>query len=842
MRARSGLFLPIPLGKIACPVPKRVANATTTVSNPARINRHAWLVFPLLALAFVVVTAALRVRRVEYVSGLAGRPASAPSDPAPGRGSPWQPRLIIPGQHAESFEWLDQTRQMFALREWRVRHVDYENALSGREVYASCPYRWWLGLVALGHHVFTGAGAGPSVEWSALYADPLLLLVFGAATVAFAARRFGAWSAALMSVALATLFPLGAEFLPGVPDDHALIEVCTVWSILPLLAGACAQGAQARRRWFLAGGIAGGVAMWVSVPRQLPILFGIALGGFLAALATRARPGAEPGGERANLPWRAWGFAGAATCLGAYLLEYFPRHMGSWELRAIHPIFGVAWLGGAELLARTTERIGGERRKWSLRAAAAWVIGAAALASLPAAMWIGHNPGLLAIELPTMRLSLLPESASAANLWAWLLQNGLTLQVQATLIPLLVVIPAVLLVFLKRMGAATRVPVAIALGPVLAAAVLGIRQISWWNGADSAVLALMAATAAPLAFKPAPRWVAGLAAAFAAAVLLPGAFQLWPSWEVHTNQGLSETEVVGLVERDLAYALAKHVGSAGAVVLAPPELTSALYYYGGLKGLATYGWEDLAGFQSAVRISSATTPEEAQELVGVHGVTDILIPTWDPFMDAFAQIGEGQVAGTFLERLHQWNLPRWLTPVPYLVPAVEGFEGQSVVILEVVEEQDDATALSRIAVYLAETGQLELASKAGAALRRFPADLGALLAQAQVENACGENDSFAKTVEQLVRRISGGADRDLEWDQRVGLAVVLAQAQRLDLARPRLRQCLADIDEGKLHSISTILLYRLQLLRKALKMEIKDPALRALSLDLLPSEMRARVE
>ena len=818
-----------------------MANATTQVSNPARINRRAWLVFPLLALAFVVWVTALRVRRIEYVTELAGKPASAAPDAA-GERKPWQPRLIVPGQHTESFEWLSQTRQMFALRQWRVRHIDYENALSGREVYASCPYRWWLALVALCHHVVTGSHAGPAIEWSALYADPLLLVVFGAMTIAFAARRFGAWAAALLSVALATLFPLGAEFLPGVPDDHALIAVCTVWSILPLVAGACARGAAERRRWFLAGGIAGGVGMWVSVPRQLPILFGVALGGLFAAWIARSRARAEPNEDRVNLPWRTWGFAGAVTCLATYLLEFFPSDMGNWELRAIHPVFGVAWLGGAELLARTTEWISGERRKRSLKGAAAWILAAAALGSLPAAMWIGHNLGLLAIELPTMRLSLLPQSASAANLWAWLLQNGLTFRVQATLIPLLVVIPSVLLLMLKRMDAGIRIPVALALGPVLVAALLGIRQISWWNGVDAALLALLVAAAAPLATAPVPRWVSGLTAAFAAVVLLPGAFQLWPSREVGANKGLSETEVVGLVERDLSYSLAKRVGSAGAVVLAPPELTSALYYYGGLRGLATFGWEDLAGFQSAVRISSATTPEEAQELIGVHGVTHILIPTWDPFMDAFAQIGEGQVAGTFLERLHQWNLPRWLTPVPYLIPAIEGFEGQSVVILEVVEEQDDAMALSRIAVYLADMGQLELASKAGAALRRFPADLGALLAQAQVETACGERDAFAKSVDQLVRRISGGADRDLEWDQRVGLAVVLAQAQRLDLARPRLRQCLAEVDEAKLHSISTILLYRLQVLRKALGMEIKDPDLRALSLDLLPADLRGRVE
>jgi hypothetical protein len=582
--------------------------------------------------------------------------------------------------------------------------------------------------------------------------------------------------------------------------------------------------------------------MWVSVPRQLPILFGVALGGLLAAWVTRAGSRADPDVERVNLPWRLWGFAGASTCLATYLLEFFPSHMGSWELRAIHPIFGVAWLGGAELLSRTTERIAGEKPKSSKTAAAAWILAAAALGSLPAAMGIGHNLGLLGIELPTMRLSLLPESESAANLWAWLLQNGLTWQVQATLIPFLLVVPAVLQLLFKRMGSGHRVSVAIALGPVLAAAALGIRQISWWNGVDAALITLLAALAAPLTSAPVPRWVACLSATIAAAVLLPGAFQLWPSWEARSNGGLSQTEVVGLVERDLAYTLAKRVGSGEAVVLAPPELTSALYYYGGLRGLATFGWEDRDGFQAAVRISSATTPEEARELLGSQGVTHILIPTWDPFMDAFAQIGGGQVAGTFLERLHQWNLPRWLTPVPYLVPAIEGFEGQSVVILEVLEDQNDALALSRMAVYLADMGQLELASKAGAALRRFPGDLGAHVAQAQVEAACGEKDEFGKSVDLLVRRISSGADRDLEWDQRVGLAVVLAQSQHLDLARPRLRQCLAEIDEGKLRSMSTILLYRLQVLRKALGMEISDPALRALSLDLLPSEMRVRAE
>jgi hypothetical protein len=139
-------------------------------------------------------------------------------------------------------------------------------------------------------------------------------------------------------------------------------------------------------------------------------------------------------------------------------------------------------------------------------------------------------------------------------------------------------------------------------------------------------------------------------------------------------------------------------------------------------------------------------------------------------------------------------------------------------------------------------GQLTLATKAEGGLRRFPADLGALLARAEVQFAAGASDDFAKSVDILVRRIGGGADKDLQWDQRVALAVVLVQAHRVDLARPRLQECLAEIDEPKLRSLSTVLLYRLQVLRKALGFDIADPKLRALSLELLPADLRRRVD
>lgn len=800
------------------------------MSNPTWISRRAWLVVPLLALSFFVATTSMRTARIVHLEDVAGAPAAAVSG---SHGAVWQPRLVIPGHHNESYEWLDQTYQMFDRGELRVRAVDYENAPGGHEVFSPSPYRWWLGIVAYLHSGFTPMPLKPSVEWAALYADPILLLLFGAATVLFVAWRFGILAGALVSAAIAALFPFAAEFLPGVPDDNGLALFLAVWSLLPVIAGASSRDELRRRRWFTAGGIVGAIGLWVSVPHELPILIGLGLAGMAAARVGR---GTEPA-----LPWRSWSQAGASACLVAYLIEFFPSHMASWELRVIHPLFGVAWIGGGEIIERTSSLVRGGSKKAHWRGIVVWILSVAALASVPVALWIGKNLGFLSLDLPSMRLSLLPNGASAANLWAWLLQNGFTGTVYATVLPLVVLVPAVTFLAMPRLvPAPLRVPIALALGPVLLAVLFAVRQISWWNGVDAALLVLLVATAAAAAPLPRQGLVAWVGAASALVFLVPGAIQLWPTLKTDLSDGLSETEVVGLVERDMAYWLAKHAGSAGAVVLAPPNETATLYYYGGVKGLASFGWDNRDGFQAAVRIVSATTPEEAQELIGIHGVTHIIIPHWDPFMDAYAQIGEGQVEGTFLARLHQWNLPPWLKPVPYLLPTIGGFDGQSVDILEVVDEQDDASAASRLVQYFIDMAQLDLATKAGVRLRRFPADLGALLARTQLEIATDNLDS-ADTLNLLIKRVSSGADRALPWDQRVNLSIVLAQTRHVDLARPRVKQCLDETDEGKLRSLSTNSLYRLLVLRKALGLNFKDAATSAAAADLLPSDLRGRL-
>jgi hypothetical protein len=218
-----------------------------------------------------------------------------------------------------------------------------------------------------------------------------------------------------------------------------------------------------------------------------------------------------------------------------------------------------------------------------------------------------------------------------------------------------------------------------------------------------------------------------------------------------------------------------------------------------------------------------------------------VIPQWDPYLDEFARMGSGRVEGSFIDRLHRWELPPWLRPVPYVLPASGGLEGQSVAVLEVVDEQDPAVAAGRLAEYFVEMDQLDLAASAAQALRRFPADLGALAARAQVENARGDMDGFGRTVELLMARLSTQAARALPWDRQVSLAVVLALGQHMDLAQEQLRRCLIDADEQKLRSLSGESLFHLEVLGKMSDQGIDDPRLRGLALDLLSQDFRRQL-
>jgi hypothetical protein len=293
------------------------------------------------------------------------------------------------------------------------------------------------------------------------------------------------------------------------------------------------------------------------------------------------------------------------------------------------------------------------------------------------------------------------------------------------------------------------------------------------------------------------------------------------------------------MERDLAHWLARRsAGGVPPVLHAPPALTTTLTYYGGLRGLGTLSWESNDGLSLAIRVAISTSRDEALALLRRRGVTHIVLTSWDGFYDNYTRASSMQVGELFYNGLNRFSFPLWLRPLPYQAPAIPGLEGRGVRILELVDDQDEPLAAARLTEYFIEMGQLDNARASRPGLLRYPADLGVLVARAQLEIALQDGPAFTAVFEPLVSRLAGGADRNLNWERRVSLAVVLAKGQRPDLARAQLQHCLAEANEARLRSLTSNELFYLLALAKNLGLQFSDPRLQEFARQLLPVELQ----
>ncbi|MFZ5495657.1 MAG: hypothetical protein ACOZE5_10030 [Verrucomicrobiota bacterium] len=782
------------------------------------------------AVVWTMLNDRARIRRIGRVTGLPEWSVDAPkADPASptGYAGGWR-RLILPEHNYRSFLWIAQTQRMLAEGSWRVRHIDYENAPQGRASNLPSPYAWWLAALAQADHVLTGQPAGIAVERAALYADPLLhlLLLAGASWLAWC--WLGAGSAVWPVLGGAAWFPLAGNFLPGAPDSEGLLVGVTLLGLIALLAGWKSEApAEAERRLALAGAC-GGFGLWLDAPTQIALVPGLLAGALLLRFIPRAGAAGLGAGGPPPKAWRLWGLGGALVALTGYLVEYAPGDL-RLRLETNHPLYALAWLGAGELLAWLNSA--GAAAGWKGRLG--WLPALMTVLALPSGFVTGDSLLPWQLKPDPGRISVL-NNLGAEHLFAWIGRDGISLPLVAALLPAALTAGAAGLAL--RRGA--RGAAVLLAGPWVVLLLLAAWQPCWWSLWQVATLAWLLAAGPTGA-----GWVAaGLS------VAIPGLAVLFQPRAVAASDSLSESELVGVIERDLAHSLSRQRADGRLLALAPPEMTAALHFYAGVRGLGTLAWENREGLSAAARIASATSPEEAFHLVGQRGVTHLIMPAWDGFLDDYAGLGRAGKTGataaqnSLVAAIHRWEQPGWLRPRAYQIPPIAGFEEQRIEVFEVVDEQDAPGAMSRMAEFFVETGRLELAAAARQSLQRYPAHLGALVATAKVDAARREGAAFAGTVARLMPLLeAGGARRALPWDRRVSLAVVLATAHKETEAREQLEHCLREATEERLRSLPTQALFQLLTLARRRGLEFPSAQLGALALELLPPEARGRL-
>lgn len=760
-------------------------------------------------------------------------------------------QLLLPEQNQSSYEWIAQTQQMLAEGTWRVRRVNYDNAPFGRATHLPALYRWWLALLAMICHGFTDAPSALCVERAALFADPILqgLILLGVAV--YAARQFGDWSAALVSIAVAGFYPFAGSFLPGAPEHHGLLQACVVGSVLPLLgalatkiisgtssppAGAALKRVSpGARAHFAAAGAAGGLGLWLGATVQAPVLGGIVAGATAAVLLNR-----KFAGGALAAPWRLWALCGAVVSLAGYAIEYFPDDM-SLRLQGNHPLYAIAWLACGEALHRLVHRsrttAAGSNRREQLTLALSGLLAVGSVAALGA---LGGTSAFSGDPLAS-RLTLLGGGVAAPSLAQWIARDGFTAAVWATCLPLSLLALSLWTALGSRTPTALRAAILVGLAPALIAVALGCAQLRWWNTVDAVALCLLAVASGSVSTPAAIPERRGWWAIAVSVAALAGIFRLVPSRAQPGDLVLTEREVQGMIARDLGQWLRVHAGESSVTLLAPPELTASAAYHGGVQGVGTLAVDNQEGIDATVRVMRSSSAEEAAELVQRRGITHLVIPSWDDTLTQYARFGSNPIERTFIGALDRADPPRWLRPLPYLLPSFSGLEPQSLRVFQVVPEADESVALSWRTEYFVETGQLDAAAALRPQLRRYPAALSVLAALAQVEYASQDKPAYDRVMGTIATYVSSGADRTLRWDRRVSLALALAQAKRMDLARAQAERCLSQINPARVRSLTTGTLFRFLVLCRLAELEIADPAVRELALQLLPPQMRQRI-
>jgi len=774
----------------------------------------AWLALVVGAAGWLAWLDARQIGRIEQVGGAAPTTAVDASSPT---GYAHGTRSLLLSDGTSSQHWIMDVQKLMATNAWRLTRADYDNAPEGRPVAGPTAYRWWVRLVAEIEGWWGTKPAGLAVERAALHADPILhvLLCLGAGL--FVAWRFGAVAGGFLALGVAVLLAHAQVFSPGQPDDHGLFLVSALLSLLLLLSGWRAPHERAARGWLAAAGAAGGFGLWLDAGSGLVVLAAVLAGGLFATwLAGRA-----PGPDVRTLPWRTWAAGGAVVAIAGWLVDGQPGGVAGVGPGVNHPLLSLAWLGAAEVLARLPALMRGKapRREWGWGAAGAFALLA------PLAWLVYRGSG---VDFGPNH----PALAGRGSMLGWLRSDGLSFGLVAVLLPMLLLPVAG---YLLRGKTAWRQPLGFALGAAVVPFVVGCFQLRWWGLADTMLLGLLALVAAVT--------TSGLAALAGRSalgfLLLPAFAAAWP--RAPAEGDLAPTEARALVERDLAQWLSLRT-EPGTIAFAPPALSGSLCYYGGLRVVASPYPGNQDGLALTARIAGTASADEAQALVQRRGIQYIVLPSWDDALDRLAQTGSPTPERSLVAMLRQWLPPRWLRPVAYQLPVIPGLEQDSLAVFEVVEPQENAIALSRLAEYFVETNRPELAAAVADALEKsFAADAGAMIARAKVGLARGDGHALARVMPELLPAVADGRDEDLSWERRANLALVFAQTKHPDLARAQLEFCLREADAERLRSLGPVSLFRLLALARAQHLEFADPQLAPLALALLPAEFQAQL-
>ena len=164
--------------------------------------------------------------------------------------------------------------------------------------------------------------------------------------------------------------------------------------------------------------------------------------------------------------------------------------------------------------------------------------------------------------------------------------------------------------------------------------------------------------------------------------------------------------------RDIAAQLRASHPDGDIVLLASPNASAAISYYGEFKSIGTLYWENLAGTKAAAKMFSAQSETEARHLLRERGVTHVAVISDTNFLGEYFALRYPHPKTERLENsfgyqlLVQQQVPLWLEQVPYDVPKDIPLGDVRVLLFATKFSNDRAESLYETAVADVDAGRL----------------------------------------------------------------------------------------------------------------------------------------
>ncbi len=699
------------------------------MSPPPNLLRIRWLLLAAVWLAGAALVLLHQAAEREYLgilNGLGLRDGATPDTPL---------RQILPARYADAPMWVRHALTQRETGVTRLRFTRTDNAPHGREVHWSSGFLWLLRAAAALHTTVTGQSGPVALERTLLWFNAPLLLAGMIALSAWAAVRGGTAVGLLIAAGMIGHQRFYEGFATANVDHHGLVNT----ALLGLLLGLAFMGAGWRRdataagsdavRWLpatpaaarraaIVSGICGGLGLALSAASVVPVIAITGLAGLVAAWLVG--PAARRDGAIFDpTVWRAWGVAGAATAFACYLLEYAPSHFGL-RLEVNHPFYAFAWWGGAEWVAQLAAwRAGtgadGAVRLQPLRLGAALV----AVATVPLTIVLAGPTAFLVAD--PFVADLRHFVAEGRSLPAALRQLGVA-ALRFDLALALLLVPAA--IALARRRGAARLPLAWLLVTAVALTALSVLEVRWsrtLSVAQITLVAVLATAGAPALWPRRPGWVTAGAAAL---LFVPAVQRVVVAHGENQAGRVAAGDLLPPLYRDLAAALRASQPQGDIILLASPNASAGIGYFGNFATLGTLFWENAPGLRAAAEIFSAATDEEAFRRVKARKVTHVVLLSHANFLGEYHALlhphtGRDEAARAFGFRLlTQRAPPFWLQPIPYQPPPELREAAGTVRLFKVVPDQDEVdwlfhTAVAHVAAGDAALGERTLESALG---------------------------------------------------------------------------------------------------------------------------------